>query len=206
MAGERRTGRTLGITAAILAAMLASLVYGYLIRRNHYFPYHLAVHTIKAIQPEPSERWHLARPDTGAGPGSPENIKHLANLPYLQGYRPATSGGGIRAYDRSLAQDELNLFVSAHAPVATLMDPAIREDFAWDPAWVGKISAPTLLLWTVHDPTGGLDEAAMLLDDVKYPSQLRPPLVDCSAWLSVALAVVRLSRSDRRHAQRGQDK
>ena len=58
----------------------------------------------------------------GAGPGSPENIKHLANLPYLQGYRPATSGGGIRAHDRSLAQDGLNLFVSAHAPVATLMD------------------------------------------------------------------------------------
>ena len=30
--------------------------------------------------------------------------------------------------------------------------------------WVGKITAPTLLLWTDHDPTGGLDEAAMLLD------------------------------------------
>jgi len=27
---------------------------------------------------------------------------------------------------------------------------------------VGKIEAPTLLLWTDHDPTGGLDEARML--------------------------------------------
>jgi hypothetical protein len=122
MAREKRRWRTFGIAAAILAAMLASLVYGYLIRRNHYFPYHLAIHTIKAMQPEASERWHMARPDTAAGPGSPENIKHLANLPYLQGYRPATSSGGVRSYDRSLAQDGLNLFVSAHAPIATLMD------------------------------------------------------------------------------------
>ena len=45
-----------------------------------------------------------------------------------------------------------------------LQDPEIRKDFAWDPGWVGKIGAPTLLLWTDHDPTGGLDEAAMLLD------------------------------------------
>jgi len=122
MPAETRGWRRFWIAAGILVAMLASLVYGYLIRRNHYFPYHLAIRTIKAFQPEPSERWHLARPDTGAGPGSPDHVKHLANLPYLQGYRPATSGGGIRAYDHSLAQDGLNLFVSAHAPVATLMD------------------------------------------------------------------------------------
>ena len=45
-----------------------------------------------------------------------------------------------------------------------LQDPEIRKDFAWDPSWVAVIGAPTLLLWTDHDPTGGLDEAAMLLD------------------------------------------
>jgi 2-hydroxy-6-oxonona-2,4-dienedioate hydrolase len=44
-----------------------------------------------------------------------------------------------------------------------LQDPEVRKDFAWDPGWVGKIHAPTLLLWTEHDPTGGLDEADMLL-------------------------------------------
>ena len=43
-------------------------------------------------------------------------------------------------------------------------DPEVRKDFAWDPAWVASVTAPTLLLWTEHDPTGGLDEAAMLLD------------------------------------------
>ena len=54
-------------------------------------------------------------------------------------------------------------FLRAITNTLVLQDPEIRKDFAWDPAWVGKISAPTLLLWTDHDPTGGLDEADMLL-------------------------------------------
>jgi 2-hydroxy-6-oxonona-2,4-dienedioate hydrolase len=44
-----------------------------------------------------------------------------------------------------------------------LQDPEVRRDFSWDPAWVSRITAPTLLLWTDHDPTGGLDEAELLL-------------------------------------------
>ncbi|ODU04933.1 MAG: 2-hydroxy-6-ketonona-2,4-dienedioic acid hydrolase [Pseudonocardia sp. SCN 72-86] len=47
--------------------------------------------------------------------------------------------------------------------ILVLQDPLVRKDFAWDPAWVGKVDAPTLLLWTEHDPTGGLDEADLLL-------------------------------------------
>jgi 2-hydroxy-6-oxonona-2,4-dienedioate hydrolase len=55
-------------------------------------------------------------------------------------------------------------FVRAIENTLVLQDPVIRRDFAWEPGWVGKITAPTLLLWTDHDPTGGLDEAALLLD------------------------------------------
>lgn len=55
-------------------------------------------------------------------------------------------------------------FVRAITNTLVLQDPRVRKDFAWDPAWVGKITVPTLLLWTDHDPTGGLDEAAMLLE------------------------------------------
>ncbi|HTF07056.1 MAG TPA: alpha/beta fold hydrolase [Asanoa sp.] len=54
-------------------------------------------------------------------------------------------------------------FVQAITNTLVLQDPVIRQDFAWDPSWVGAISAPTLLLWTDHDPTGGLDEAGLLL-------------------------------------------
>jgi 2-hydroxy-6-oxonona-2,4-dienedioate hydrolase len=55
-------------------------------------------------------------------------------------------------------------FVQAISNTLVLQDPAIRVYFAWDPSWVGQVTAPTLLLWTDHDPTGGLDEAKMLLD------------------------------------------
>ncbi|SES45718.1 alpha/beta fold hydrolase [Lentzea albida] len=54
-------------------------------------------------------------------------------------------------------------FVQAITNTLVLQDPVVRKDFAWDPAWVGKVAAPTLLLWTSHDPTGGLDEADLLL-------------------------------------------
>jgi 2-hydroxy-6-oxonona-2,4-dienedioate hydrolase len=54
-------------------------------------------------------------------------------------------------------------FVRAIENTLVLQDPVVRKDFAWEPGWVGKINAPTLLLWTDHDPTGGLDEAELLL-------------------------------------------
>jgi 2-hydroxy-6-oxonona-2,4-dienedioate hydrolase len=55
-------------------------------------------------------------------------------------------------------------FLRAITNTLVLQDPEVRKDFAWEPGWVGKVTAPTLLLWTEHDPTGGLDEAALLLD------------------------------------------
>jgi 2-hydroxy-6-oxonona-2,4-dienedioate hydrolase len=54
-------------------------------------------------------------------------------------------------------------FLRAITNTLVLQDPEVRAGFAWDPSWVGRIGAPTLLLWTEHDPTGGLDEAEMLL-------------------------------------------
>ncbi|HEX2806005.1 MAG TPA: alpha/beta fold hydrolase [Kineosporiaceae bacterium] len=77
-------------------------------------------------------------------------------------------------HDTAMVTDELvNLrravysrpgFVQAIANTLVLQDPVTRARFSWDPWWVGRIAAPTLLLWTDHDPTGGLDEARMLLD------------------------------------------
>ena len=53
-------------------------------------------------------------------------------------------------------------FLRAIENTLVLQDPEVRKDFAWGPDWVGLITAPTLLLWTDHDPTGGLDEAELL--------------------------------------------
>lgn len=77
-------------------------------------------------------------------------------------------------HDKSQVTDELvNLrrsvytrpgFRRAVENILVLQDPAVRAPFSWRPEWVGRIAAPTLLLWTDNDPTGGLDEAKMLLD------------------------------------------
>jgi 2-hydroxy-6-oxonona-2,4-dienedioate hydrolase len=77
-------------------------------------------------------------------------------------------------YNKEMVTDELvNLrrtvysrpgFVQAITNTLVLQDPVVRADFSWDPSWVGKVTAPTLLLWTDHDPTGGLDEAELLLE------------------------------------------
>ena len=53
-------------------------------------------------------------------------------------------------------------FLRAVENILVLQDPEVRKAYAWGPEWVGRISAPTLLLWTDHDPTGGLDEAELL--------------------------------------------
>ena len=76
-------------------------------------------------------------------------------------------------HDPSMVTDELvNLrrrvygrdgFRRAVRNILVLQDPLTRARFSWDPSWVSRIVAPTLLLWTDHDPTGGLDEAEMLL-------------------------------------------
>ncbi|MGE3284932.1 MAG: alpha/beta fold hydrolase [Pseudonocardia sp.] len=76
-------------------------------------------------------------------------------------------------HDPSMVTDELvNLrrrvygrdgFRRAVRNILVLQDPVTRARFSWDPTWVSRITAPTLLLWTDHDPTGGLDEAEMLL-------------------------------------------
>jgi 2-hydroxy-6-oxonona-2,4-dienedioate hydrolase len=77
-------------------------------------------------------------------------------------------------HDTSMVTDELvNLrravysrpaFLTAITNTLVLQEPETRARFSWNPEWVGRVAAPTLLLWTDHDPTGGLDEAKMLLD------------------------------------------
>jgi 2-hydroxy-6-oxonona-2,4-dienedioate hydrolase len=71
-------------------------------------------------------------------------------------------------------------FDRAVANILVLQDPLVRKDFAWEPGWVGKIAAPTLLLWTDHDPTGGMDEAMMLLGWI--PDARLRVITDAGHW------------------------
>ena len=75
-------------------------------------------------------------------------------------------------HDKSMVTDELVHiryaiytqpdFERAMENIVALQDWEFREPFIWSPDWCGRIEAPTLLLWTDNDPTGGLDEADLL--------------------------------------------
>jgi 2-hydroxy-6-oxonona-2,4-dienedioate hydrolase len=77
-------------------------------------------------------------------------------------------------YDKSQVTDELVAirfriytqpgFERAMENIVAVQDWEIRKQYAWSPSWCNKIRARTLLLWTDHDPTGGLDEAELLLE------------------------------------------
>lgn len=46
--------------------------------------------------------------------------------------------------------------------ILVLQEPSVRERFAWNPEWTGRISAPTLIIWTSDDPTGTYAEGELL--------------------------------------------
>ena len=95
----------------------------------------------------------------------------------LQAVREATAEN-VRSrlewlfYEKSFVTDELVSirqaiytqagFLRAMENIVAMQDPEIRRHYAWSSEWCEKIKASTLLLWTDHDPTGGLDEADLL--------------------------------------------
>lgn len=46
--------------------------------------------------------------------------------------------------------------------VLALQEPEVRARYAWDPAWCGRVAAPTLIMWTSDDPTGAVSEGELL--------------------------------------------
>jgi 2-hydroxy-6-oxonona-2,4-dienedioate hydrolase len=53
-------------------------------------------------------------------------------------------------------------FERAMENILAVQEWEFREPYCWREEWCSQITAQTLLLWTDHDPTGGLDEAEML--------------------------------------------
>jgi hypothetical protein len=133
MQRRRAVKATLAIGLA-LAALAGSLAWGILIGRDHVFPYGIVRGVYQLVVPRRvgPHRWSPpgGRPPA-SGALSTQRIDQLANLPYLQGYRPATAGG-VLSLDRTLAQDGVNFFTSGHAPTATLMDMDGRVLKSWN--------------------------------------------------------------------------
>lgn len=53
-------------------------------------------------------------------------------------------------------------FANAVDNMLIMQDPEYREYYSWEGEWCRGIESPTLLVWTSADPTGGLEEAALL--------------------------------------------
>ena len=127
-----------------------------------------------AHQPARVERLVLNTP--GNITNKPEVMEKVKNSS-LQAVREPTREN-VRSrlewlfYDTSFVTEELVSlrrriytqpgFDRAMEHIVAVQDPEIRKAYAWGPEWCGRIEAPTLLLWTDHDPTGGLDEADLL--------------------------------------------
>lgn len=108
----------------------------------------------------------------------PEVMEKVKNSSLQAVREPTTANVRARVewlfYDTSLVTDELVSlrrriysqpgFERAMENIVAVQDPEVREAYKWGPGWCGLIVAPTLLLWTDHDPTGGLDEADLLLE------------------------------------------
>lgn len=72
-------------------------------------------------------------------------------------------------YDKSVVTDELiesryNIYTQpdmkqAVNNIVVLQDLDIRKKYTWDPSWCNRITVPTLLAWTDHDPTSSVDQA-----------------------------------------------
>lgn len=53
-------------------------------------------------------------------------------------------------------------YVRTMENTVALQDPEIRKNHLWDPSWLSKISCPTVIMWTSHDPTGTIEEGKIL--------------------------------------------
>jgi Arylsulfotransferase (ASST) len=147
----------------LAAALAAAAAWGAFVQSKHVFPYRIARSIYRAAVSERGgpHRWHLARGRPN-DPISPETINRLANLPYLRGYRPATTAG-VMIHDAAAVQPGLNLFTSGHAPVAALMDMNGRVVKTWkaDP----RKAFPGLALSGTRKEYAGYLRCATLLPD-----------------------------------------
>lgn len=75
-------------------------------------------------------------------------------------------------HDKSLVTDELVRlrlaiytqpgFEQAMKNILAVQDWEYRRPYIWSSEWCSRITAPTLLLWTDHDPTATVEEASLL--------------------------------------------
>lgn len=59
-------------------------------------------------------------------------------------------------------------FARAMEHISSILVPEIRQHYAWSQQWCSKIAAPTLLLWSDHNPIAAREDGQILLDWIPH--------------------------------------
>lgn len=116
---------------AILAALAGAVVYGFAAHKQRWFPYRLLRAAYRATRPVQKSHRFVKPAGDASRLAHREKIGELTQLPYLQGYNPAASRGGVVLYDKARAYRGWNLAASAHAAQAQLLDMAGIVHHQW---------------------------------------------------------------------------
>jgi hypothetical protein len=131
---RRRVFSRITLLLVLVVSVGCSFAYGFLCNARQLPPYGLArrVYTWAREQTvlRTCARLALAEEEPGDASSGAHNltgsqrraIARLSALGYARGYEAASERHGVTEYDSALAYNGLNLCVSAHAPVAILMD------------------------------------------------------------------------------------
>lgn len=115
----------------MLAALAGAFLYGFVGREKRWFPYYPLRSAYRALKPAPMPHRSVDRGAAASGLEQREAVGALTQLPYLQGYNPASGKTGVLVHDEARAFPGFNLAVSAHASQALLLDMQGRARHRW---------------------------------------------------------------------------
>ena len=113
--------RVFGVLA-LLAALAGAYLYGFVGREKRWFPYYPLRDAYRAIKPAPVPHRYATTSTDASALAQREAVGALTQIPYLQGYNPASGKSGVLKYDEARAFPGWNLAVSAHKSQALLLD------------------------------------------------------------------------------------
>ena len=107
---------------AVLAALAGAFLYGFVGRERRWFPYYPLRDAYRAWKPAAVPHRYARTPTDASALAQREAVGALTQLPYLQGYNPASGKSGVLVYDEARAFPGWNLALSAHKTQALLLD------------------------------------------------------------------------------------
>ena len=145
----------------MLAALAGAFLYGFIGRERRWFPYYPLRDAYRALKPAPVPH-RVARPAKDASAlAQREAVGALTQLPYLQGYNPASGKSGVLVYDEARAFPGWNLALSAHRAQALLLNMrglahhrwSIESKTVWPDLKVGRGQLHYAEYWRRADAT-----------------------------------------------------